>query len=108
MHIIARGDNWWFIIDIHFCNYDFFSSDEYDEFYRNFKALIEETYAMNNNTRVVLLGHSMGNPTALYFLNHQAQSWKDKFIQSFVSLAGVWGGSVKPLRLFASGKIIGI
>jgi len=91
-----------FIIDITMM---FFSSDEYDEFYRNFKALIEETYAMNNNTRVVLLGHSMGNPTALYFLNHQAQSWKDKFIQSFVSLAGVWGGSVKTLRLFASGKI---
>ncbi|XP_071174649.1 lysosomal phospholipase A and acyltransferase-like [Mytilus edulis] len=85
--------------------YDFRKApNEYADFYQNLRNLVEETYALNNNTKVVLLGHSMGNPTTLYFLNHQPPSWKDKFIQSFISLAGVWGGSVKPLRLFASGK----
>ncbi|VDI60210.1 lysophospholipase III [Mytilus galloprovincialis] len=76
--------------------------NEFADFFKNFKALIEETYTLNNNTKVVLLGHSMGNPTTLYFLNHQPQAWKDKFIQSFISLAGVWGGSVKSLILLAT------
>ncbi|XP_076111169.1 lysosomal phospholipase A and acyltransferase-like isoform X1 [Mytilus galloprovincialis] len=84
--------------------YDFRKApNEYADFYQNLRNLVEETYALNNNTKVVLLCHSMGSPTTLYFLNHQPQSWKDKFIQSFISLAGVWGGSVKSLRLLASG-----
>ncbi|CAG2203406.1 LYPLA3 [Mytilus edulis] len=89
--------------------YDFRkAANEFDDFYKSFKALVEETYALNNNTKVVLVGHSMGNPTTLYFLNHQLQSWKDKFIHSFITLAGVWGGSVKPLILLATGDNMGI
>jgi len=56
----------------------------------------------------VLLGHSMGNLYILYFLNIQTQEWKDKFIRSFISLGGPWGGSVKPIRLMASGDNLGV
>ena len=73
-------------------------------FYKNFRNLIEETYAMNNNTAVSLVTHSMGGPVALYFLNRQSQAWKDKYIHSLVTLAGGWGGAAKLLRLMASGK----
>ena len=66
--------------------------------------LIEETYEMNDNTRVVIIAHSMGNLYTLYMLNHQPQSWKDKYIQGFFSMAGPWGGAAKTLRLMASGK----
>ncbi|XP_061189845.1 phospholipase A2 group XV-like isoform X1 [Saccostrea echinata] len=82
--------------------------NEFKELYQKMKALIEETYRINNNTRVILLGHSMGNPTSLYFYNIMSQAWKDKYIEAHVSLAGVWTGAVKPLRLFASGDSLGV
>jgi len=70
---------------------------------KDLQALIERTYYENGNTQVVLLGHSMGNPMTLYLLNQMSQAWKDKFIRSFISLAGVWGGAAKPIRLMISG-----
>ena len=72
--------------------------DELDEFYQNFTKLIEDTYYVNNGTPVVIIAHSMGNPVTLYFFNNYVtQEWKDKFVKKFVSLSGVWGGSVKTL-----------
>ncbi|KAJ8302642.1 hypothetical protein KUTeg_019038, partial [Tegillarca granosa] len=89
--------------------YDFRKApNELGEFYVKLKSLIEETYTLNNNSRVTLVGHSMGNPVTLYFLNHQTQAWKDKYIQRFITLAGVWGGVIKTLRLFASGDSLGL
>lgn len=81
-----------------------FLADELGEFFQNLTRLIENTYYENNNSQVVLLGHSMGNPMLLYFLNRMDQAWKDKFIKAFVSLAGVWAGAVKPVRLMCSGR----
>ena len=71
---------------------------------KRFKNLIENTYQRNANMSVVLLGHSMGNPMSLYFLNRMTNQWKAKFIRSFISLNGVWGGSMKLIRLMVSGK----
>lgn len=83
--------------------------NEHDEFFRNMTKLVEETYYANNNTRVMLVAHSMGNPMTLYWLNNYVnQEWKDKFIRYFVSLSAVWGGAVKTLRLMASGDNIDI
>ncbi|XP_013400988.1 group XV phospholipase A2-like [Lingula anatina] len=88
--------------------YDFRKApNEQADFFLKFKQLIEETFTMNNNSRVVLVGHSMGNMYTLYFLNHQPQQWKDKYIRSFVSLAGPWGGAAKTLRLMSSGDSLG-
>ena len=67
--------------------------DELDEFYKNFTNLVEETYYMNNGTKVILVAHSMGNPVTLYWLNNYVNlAWKQKFIRYFVCLSGVWGG----------------
>ena len=52
------------------------------------------------------MAHSMGSPTMLYFLNHQPQAWKDKYIRALVTISGVWGGALKTLRLMSSGKRI--
>ena len=68
--------------------------------------LIEDTYKLNGNQPVVLIGHSMGNLYALYLLQQHNDSWKEKYIRSFVSLAAPWGGAVKPIRLLSSGRII--
>lgn len=49
----------------------------------------------------------MGGPMSLIFLQQQSKKWKDKYISSLISLAGVWGGSVKALKVFAVGDNLG-
>lgn len=72
-------------------------------YYSQLTKLVEDTYTINNNSKVVLLGHSLGNLVLLYFLNQKTQEWKDKFIGSFVTLSAPWGGSVKTIKMQASG-----
>lgn len=84
--------------------YDFRkAANEQGEYFKKFRQLIEDTYTLNGNTSVVLLGHSMGCTMSLYFLNHMTAAWKAKYIRSFISLAGPWGGAVKAIRLMISG-----
>ncbi|XP_052822895.1 phospholipase A2 group XV [Octopus bimaculoides] len=96
-------------ISIRGAPYDFRRSpNEFQEYFKNFKELVEETYNMNNNSKITLITHSMGSPTMLYFLNNQKQAWKDKYIGKMITISGVWGGAVKPLRLMISGDNLGI
>lgn len=89
--------------------YDFRKApNELGDYIKSLQALIEDTYYMNYNAKVVIIGHSMGNPMALYLLNHMTKAWKAKFIKSFISLAGVWGGAMKPIRLFISGDNLNV
>lgn len=78
--------------------------DENGEYFVRLKSLVEETYATNNNTKVILIAHSMGGPMCLHFLHGQDQKWKDKYIQSMITLSGAWGGSVKAIKVFAVGN----
>uniref|UniRef100_A0A914VNE4 Uncharacterized protein n=1 Tax=Plectus sambesii TaxID=2011161 RepID=A0A914VNE4_9BILA len=81
---------------------------QFDNYFDKLKELIENTYRYNGNKKVVVVGHSMGNPVMLYFYNSLVtQEWKDKFIRSHVSMAGAWGGSLKIMKLFASGYNMG-
>lgn len=89
--------------------YDFRKApNEMADYLSALKNLVEDTYAKNNEQPVVLMGHSMGNLYILYLLNHQPQAWKDKYIRSFISIAGPYGGAVKTLRLMASGDNLGV
>merc|ERR1712106_4056 len=47
--------------------------------------------------------HSMGSIMMSYFLNNQTQAWKDKYIRSLISVAGVWGGTARAVKVFAVG-----
>jgi len=78
-------------------------ADELSQYFSEIKSLIIETYRINNNEKVILVCHSMGCPTMLYFLNQQTKEWKNKYIKSLLSLAGPWAGAVKSLKVFASG-----
>jgi lysophospholipase-3 len=49
----------------------------------------------------------MGGPMSLIFLQNQSKKWKDKYINSLITLAGAWGGSVKALKVFAIGDDLG-
>ncbi|XP_074595737.1 lysosomal phospholipase A and acyltransferase-like [Brevipalpus obovatus] len=89
--------------------YDFRKSPgELHDYYSKLKTLIVETFQLNNKRRVILICHSLGCPTMLYFLNRQSQSWKDRYIKSLVALGGPWGGAVKALKAFTSGDNLGV
>lgn len=76
--------------------------------YDQLQKLIEETYTTNGNKPVHIVSHSLGCPTALYFLNKMPQSWLDKYIKSFVPIAGPWSGAGKALRAAVSGDNFGL
>ncbi|KAA0191360.1 Phosphatidylcholine-sterol acyltransferase (Lecithin-cholesterol acyltransferase)/ Phospholipase A [Fasciolopsis buskii] len=85
--------------------YDFRRApNENGQFFQRLKALIEETYSINNNQRVVLVGHSMGCLMSMLFMEKQSLEWKKQYVKSFVSLAGPYGGAAKVLRVVASGE----
>eukprot|EP01104_Vermistella_antarctica_P017259 TRINITY_DN608_c2_g1_i1.p1 TRINITY_DN608_c2_g1~~TRINITY_DN608_c2_g1_i1.p1 ORF type:complete len:449 (-),score=100.90 TRINITY_DN608_c2_g1_i1:125-1471(-) len=66
--------------------------------YDNVTQIVEEMYAANNNTPVVLMSLSMGGPYTALYLSRQPQVWKDKYIRAWMSLSGVFAGSSMAIR----------
>ncbi|CAH1388677.1 unnamed protein product [Nezara viridula] len=98
-----RGEN------LHGAPFDFRKGpSELDIFFQNLTNLIESTYVKNGNSPVVLIAHSMGGPLSLILLNNKPQSWKDKYIRALLTLSGAYGGSVKALKVFATGDDLGV
>lgn len=83
-------------------------SDLTGEYFSKLKALIEETFAMNENMPVVLVCHSLGCPYSSIFLHKQTQDWLDKYLRVWLTISAPWGGSVKTVGLYASGYTLGI
>lgn len=96
-------------INLHGAPFDFRKGpSELGDFFKNLSSLIETTYEQNGKERVVLIAHSMGGPLSVIFLNSKPQSWKDKYIKSLISLSGAYGGSVKALKVYATGDDLGV
>lgn len=81
----------------------FYSTDELHDYFDALRNLTEEMYSASGQ-RVVFLLHSMGGPITWYFLGHQPQRWKDKYVESVISLAGAWGGSIKAVKVYTAGN----
>jgi len=77
-----------------------FSMTSWDE---DMEALIEQAFSVNN-LPVHIVTHSMGGPTFLYLLNQKPAAWREKYIASFVPMAGPWSGSVNALAAMMSGS----
>jgi len=81
------------------------------QFYKDLQKLIEDTYEMNGQTRVHLTGHSLGGILSMNFLNTfmgDNQTWKDKYIESYTSVAAPFLGAPKALKTMLSGDNLGI
>ena len=74
----------------------------------DFAALVERSFARAGGRRVALLSHSMGSLVTLALLRAQGAEWARKFVHSWTSLAGVFGGAAMEARLHASGDNVGI
>ena len=72
------------------------------------KKLIEQTFMVNKMKRILLVSQSMGCPYTLIFLKRQSQQWIDKYIASWLTISGPWGGAVKALRAYISGDPFGV
>lgn len=89
--------------------YDFRKApNELGDYFSDLERLVEHAYEDNNGEPVVFICHSMGCLNNLYFLNYKNQAWKDKYVRSMISLSGVWAGSVKAMKAFASGDNFGV
>ncbi len=72
------------------------------------RLLIERAFNTSGGRRVHIVTHSMGGPTLLYFLNRRSLAWKDKYVASFVPIAGPFAGALKALRAMVSGDNMGL
>ncbi|KAK3859909.1 hypothetical protein Pcinc_034009 [Petrolisthes cinctipes] len=88
--------------------YDFRKApNEQAEYLTRLQTLIEDTYQSTGGRRVVLAAHSLGGSLVLYFLTHQPQEWKDRYLEALVTLSGAWGGGVKAVKVYAAGDNLG-
>lgn len=92
--------------DIRGAPYDFRKApNELQDYYSNLTKLIEATSATNDDSPVVVVAHSYGNPVMLYFYNSvTTQAWRDRYIRAHVALSPPWAGAVKIVKLITSGE----
>jgi len=68
------------------------------------KDLLETSFDKNNGKRAVLLAHSIGGLVAYIILTEFiSQSWKDRFIDRFISVSAPYGGCSIAMKTCLSG-----
>lgn len=77
-------------------------------FYAQLKGLIEST-VQTNGQRAVLLSHSLGCPTLLFFFHHYvSEDWRRTHIHGWVAMSGPWVGSIVQANSYLSGWTFGL
>lgn len=67
------------------------------------KELVEHASFVNQGKKVHLVGHSMGATFIHQFLMHfVSEEWKNRYVESFISINGPYGGSFEAFAHLAS------
>jgi pimeloyl-ACP methyl ester carboxylesterase len=61
--------------------------------FADLRAEVEAMSGRCGGKKVTLISLSMGGPVASVFLAEQSTAWKDKYVEQFISLSGVFAGS---------------
>ena len=75
-------------------------------FIQQLQEFIEKVYYLNNQQKVLLIGHSNGGPTMYTFLTSSkiSQVWKDKYIAAMVGLSGNFLGQMNAIHPYVYNK----
>jgi lysophospholipase-3 len=79
------------------------SVDEINEWCLKLTKLIEISCSDQGN-KAIIIGHDLGSVISNYFLVGRKQEWKDKYIKSFITVSGTFGGCPKAIRTLLSGS----
>jgi len=104
-------DHWGYVRgkSIRAAPYDFrFAPPSQGDYFQRLKLLVEETRALNDGEKVVLMSHSLGGLFALYFLNSMDVEWKRDNIWAFIPIGTPWAGTTAAFNIFAAGYDMGI
>lgn len=89
-------------------DYRFMSEDGLDSvgFLEELQSFIEKVYYLNNQQKVLLIGHSNGGPTMYTFLTSSklSQAWKDKYIAAMIGLSGNFLGQMNAIHPYLYGN----
>lgn len=70
---------------------------------RQMRELVERSVERNNGSRAVLVAHSLGTVYTWRFLREQSAEWRARYVDSYVSLAGAWGGTAFSILAVVTG-----
>lgn len=77
-------------------------------FYAQLQKLLEDQ-VQQSGRRAVLLSHSLGCPTSLYFFhNFVSEEWRSKHIEDWVALSGPWMGGATQVGAYLGGWTLGL
>ena len=82
----------------------FLSLDESDAFNDNITRLIEEASQRNANRPVIVICHSNGCTYNYHYFLSKSREWKDRYIESWVTLGAPLGGAVEAFQAVVSGN----
>jgi len=97
-------------VDLFSYGYDFrrIGDNNYtNTYFKYLKGRLESIF-VKSNKKIILLSHSLGCPTTIYFLNVMGPQWSNKYIEKFVAFAPAWGGSIKTMKPILYGDNEGI
>jgi lysophospholipase III len=64
------------------------------------QGLVEKASQLNNNSKVMLIGHSNGGPQAYIFITSMSQAWKDQYLAGLIGLSGNFLGQMNGYQPF--------
>eukprot|EP00475_Leptophrys_vorax_P021427 TRINITY_DN2916_c0_g1_i1.p1 TRINITY_DN2916_c0_g1~~TRINITY_DN2916_c0_g1_i1.p1 ORF type:complete len:259 (-),score=60.90 TRINITY_DN2916_c0_g1_i1:172-948(-) len=82
--------------------------DGLGNYFDKLQHLVQETFRINGNQKVIILAHSMGGSITTHFLNLMSAEWRSTHIKAFVPVGSPFGGCSFPVRALISGFNYGI